>query len=295
MKNVLGELKMDSKFNKTSNWWDNIAPIEEADFDDEYINRQLRWREIDRNLDGVETILDIGGATGVFSIPLAKKGYKVTHVDISEKMIEIAKQKSNGLTNIEFVRADSSELNMFKDKEFDLVLNFDGPISFSGVKAGQVIAESCRVTRKKLLVTVSNKACMAATWLNYSIKSLNTISPAVYEMMKNGFWDRGQFEQNENLCSISTLKAFSVGEIRSELEKNMMKVIFSRSIGSLTHLYLLHLYRQLKNEQISIVMKDTIDKEGFIDLCELYDKEIMPNGPGSFRRAGIIALSEPID
>ena len=41
-------------------FWNRIAPREEVDLDDEFINRQLRWREIERNLDGVETILDIG-------------------------------------------------------------------------------------------------------------------------------------------------------------------------------------------------------------------------------------------
>lgn len=30
----------------------------------------------------------------------------------------------------------------------------------------------------------------------------------------------------------------------------------------------------------------------FIDLCEQYDEEIMPDGPGSFRRSGIIAVAE---
>ena len=55
-------------------FWDNISTKEELDKDDEYINRQLRWREIKRNLNGVKTILDIGAATGAFSIPLAKMG-----------------------------------------------------------------------------------------------------------------------------------------------------------------------------------------------------------------------------
>ena len=34
-----------------------------------------------------------------------------------------------------------------------------------------MISESCRVSRKVIL-SASNKACMSATWLNYSLKKL---------------------------------------------------------------------------------------------------------------------------
>jgi 2-polyprenyl-3-methyl-5-hydroxy-6-metoxy-1,4-benzoquinol methylase len=39
-------------------------------------------------------ILDAGGGTGNFAIPLAEKGYDVTLVDISPKSLEIANQKA---------------------------------------------------------------------------------------------------------------------------------------------------------------------------------------------------------
>lgn len=167
-------------------WWNSIVDIEENDLDDEMINRLLRWKEIRRNLKGVNTILDIGGATGAFSIPLAKEGFEVTYVDISPSMLEVAREKARGLSNIKFVEADASNLHMFQDNQFDLVLNMDGAISFSGENAGKVISESCRVTKNKIIVIVSNKACMIATWINYSLKSFNSFTPAVYEMFKNG-------------------------------------------------------------------------------------------------------------
>lgn len=274
-------------------WWDKMSAKEEVDIDDELINRQLRWREIERNLYGVETILDIGAATGAFSIALAQKGYKVTHLDISSKMIAVAKEKAAGLDNIAFVQADAKDLTMFKDREFDLVLNLDGAISFSGKDASKVISESCRVTGKRLLVTTSNKACMAVTWLNYSMNLFDVITPSVYEMMEKGYWDNSQFETNkaiaQNYFNIESFKAFSPEELRDELENCSMKVKFSRSIGSLTHLYLLHLYRQKPDSMQSPNLRLT---EDFIDMCEKYDIEVMPNGPGSFRRAGVIALAE---
>ncbi|SDG39228.1 hypothetical protein SAMN04488542_1401 [Fontibacillus panacisegetis] len=39
-------------------WWNSIVDIEENDLDDEMIHRLLRWKEIRRNLKGVNTILD---------------------------------------------------------------------------------------------------------------------------------------------------------------------------------------------------------------------------------------------
>ena len=34
------------------------------------------------------------------------------------------------------------------------------------------------------------------------------------------------------------------------------------------------------------------DLEGFIDLCDDFDKNNMPDGMGSFRRAGLFAIAE---
>jgi len=287
---------LDERLKEISSWWDRISAVEEVDYDDEYVNRQLRWREIIRNLEGVKTILDVGGATGAFSIPLAKVGFKVTHVDISDKMLEVAKKKAEqlGINNITFIKGDASNLKMFKDGEFDLVLNQDGPISFSGVNASKVIKESCRIAAKKLIVSVSNKACMTATWLNYSMETLKDISPSVVEMMNNGMWEMDKYKDGEELCSIGELKAFSCDELKEELENNRMKVNSVRSIGSLTQMYLIHLYRQHTANEVKKIMGKLSKKHEFIELCERYDKEVMPNGPGSFRRAGIMAVCEKI-
>lgn len=270
-------------------WWNDISDVEEQDIDDELINRLLRWKEIRRNLEGVTTILDIGGATGAFSIPLAKEGFEVTHVDISPSMLEIAREKAKGINNINFVEANACNLDMFLDAQFDLVLNMDGAISFSGDNASKVIGESCRVAKKKLIITVSNKSCMIATWINYSLRSTGKLTSAVYEMLENGYWNKQQFPENENIsCSIPMFKAYTPKEVEEELCANGMKVIANRSLGSLSHLYLMH----LRHSDLRINDIDGDILNHFIDICDTYDIEIMPNGPGSFRRSGIIAVAE---
>src|ERR1700733_5365955 len=135
----------ETDFTRERQWWDAKAPKEERDLADESINRALRWREIERHLEGVRTILDVGGATGVFSVPLAKRGFHLTHLDLSPEMLTIAREKAKGKANIDFVEGKASDLSRFPDRSFDLVLNLDGAISFSGSQALKAIQESCRV------------------------------------------------------------------------------------------------------------------------------------------------------
>lgn len=272
-------------------FWDEMAHTEEVDYDDEMINRLLRFKAIQNHLPGVRKILDVGAATGAFSVPLARMGFDVIHLDLSDEMITIAKDKAADLTNIRFVKQDAACLEMFEDNEFDLVLCFDGAISFSGHKAGNVISEICRVG-KKVMLSVSSKSCMTATWLNYCLTKLNRIHPSVKDMMETGYFSKDDYDDAEELTSISELKAYDVDELRDVLHKNGMNVLECHSIGSLTHLYLLHLYRQNTAEGVYDKINAISTDKDFIEICDYYDKFVMPNGMGSFRRAGIFAVAE---
>ena len=146
-------------------FWDEMSKTEEVDYDDEMINRLLRLKAIQSHLSGVHKILDVGAATGAYSIPLARMGFDVVHLDLSDEMIKAAKDKAIGLTNIQFIKHNACCLDVFENNEFDLVLCFDGAISFSGSKAEDVIAEICRVG-KKVMLSVSSKSCMTFTRQN---------------------------------------------------------------------------------------------------------------------------------
>jgi len=69
-------------------------PSEEARreqlFLDDVIHKAHLEREIGARLEGVETALDVGAGTGRFSLWLAARGVRVTHVDVSAGMIERA-------------------------------------------------------------------------------------------------------------------------------------------------------------------------------------------------------------
>ena len=81
--------------------------------------------------DGSEvSILDLGGGAGVYSFPLAKKGYKVTLADLSETLLEQArKQKEEDKVEnlISCDQVNATDLSCYKDNSFDVGLLF-GPL-----------------------------------------------------------------------------------------------------------------------------------------------------------------------
>ncbi len=68
-------------------------------------------------------ILDVGCGTGVITLLLAKMGHDVTGVDISERMLERARDKAKSLAiPVKFEFGDAEDLP-FKDEIFDVVIN----------------------------------------------------------------------------------------------------------------------------------------------------------------------------
>ena len=278
-------------FQREREWWDAKAPYEERDKIDEAVNRSLRWREIEKHLKGIRTILEVGGGTGTFSIPLAHRGFMVTHIDLSPAMLSIARSKAQDLQNIHFVEGNAVDLSEYGDSSFDMVLNMDGAISFCGPEAEFAISESCRVSGKKLIISVSHRVCMIPVWLSARLKDLGRIVPAVHEMMDHGEWYQEQFPENPELAKGMTqdymgpFKAFLPGELSDLLLRCGMRVLRIGGIGSLANF--------VGQETVERAAKDEHLFQEFLDLCERFDAEILPDGPGTRNRAGLIAVAEP--
>ena len=95
----------------------------EETFIDDIIQKNHIEKELLSRLDGIKTVFDGGAGCGRFSILLAKHGCEVTHFDISQPMIDKARElaeKEGVLDKITFVKGALEDLCGFKDNMFDM-------------------------------------------------------------------------------------------------------------------------------------------------------------------------------
>ena len=86
----------------------------EETFIDDINQKSHIEKELLSHLDGVETVFDGGAGCSRFSILLAKHGCRVTHFDISQPMINKARElaeKESVLEGISFVKGALSSLS----------------------------------------------------------------------------------------------------------------------------------------------------------------------------------------
>ncbi len=124
IREIWKESKTDRK--ASVEWWDSMA----ADFSKHQLptaENSMTMRIIDREdmLSDKCEILDVGCGSGRYSVALAKRGARVSGVDISPKMIGFAKAAAEGLADVSFSVDDWHTLDLDEkgwNKKFDLVL-----------------------------------------------------------------------------------------------------------------------------------------------------------------------------
>src|SRR4051794_38434863 len=66
-------------------------------------------------------ILDVGCGTGRHSVELAKRGFKVTGLDLSEGMLKVARRRAEEAgVEVEFVQRDATDFSF--DRSFDAAI-----------------------------------------------------------------------------------------------------------------------------------------------------------------------------
>ena len=132
----------------------------EATYMDDIIQKDHIQRKLLENLNGIRTVFDGGAGSGRFSILLAKQGCRVTHFDISQPMIDKACElaaKEGVLERITFVKGALEDLSAYRDREFDLVISFDAPVSYTYPNQNKVIGELVRIAGKRIMISVSSR------------------------------------------------------------------------------------------------------------------------------------------
>jgi hypothetical protein len=82
---------------------------------------------------------------------------------------------------------------------------------------------------------------------------------------------------------LGALKAFLPGELAAILDNAGMQILRCGGLGSLAGL--------CSQETLVSVSNDQGLLESFLSLCERFDAEILPSGPGTRHRAGLIAVA----
>ena len=103
-----------------------------------------------------DKILELGAGTGAYSVYLAKKGYKVDSVEISEHNLEMLRINTEKLPNVTVREGDAVELGMYTDDLFDMTLSL-GPMFhiFNEKDMKKAIHEAVRVTKPGGLIIFS--------------------------------------------------------------------------------------------------------------------------------------------
>lgn len=276
----------------------------EQTFIDDIVQKSHIEKEILSHLDGIETAFDGGAGCGRFSILLAKQGIKVTHFDISEPMIDKAKElaeKAGVIDNMTFVKGALEDLSAYADKSFDLVMSFDAPISYTYPNQEKVIGELVRIAGKRIMISVSSRlgslpylanpiqknqfildANSKDSWVQWCLQSR--------EQMIEGFsFDK---EKLMKACESGlmgdveeTKEAYDRGEtpwvityhfmpdeLENILKRYGIKDIEMAGPGAFA--------RTIPNEILVKIMNDPEQKEEFLRFCHIYDSSPYVCGMG---------------
>ena len=275
----------------------------EATYIDDIIQKDHIQRKLLENLDGIDSVFDGGAGSGRFSILLAKQGCHVTHFDISQPMIDKARElamKEGVIDRITFVKGALEDLSAYQDKQFDLVISFDAPISYTYPNQNRVIGELVRIARKRIMISVSSRLgslpyLTNPIQKNQFILDENSDDPFVQwcianrEQMINGFSfnkmsaeklladglmggeeEIAQYEQGGAPWCITY--TFMPDELERVLSGYGVKNIRLSGPGAYG--------RTIPREILVRIMNDPKQKQDFLDFCYQYDSNPYVCGMG---------------
>lgn len=275
----------------------------EETFIDDIIQKSHLEKEILSSLDGIKTVFDGGAGCGRFSILLAKCGCEVTHYDISQPMIDKAKElaeKEGVLDKITFVKGALEDLRNFEDKLFDMVISFDAPVSYTYPNQERVIGELTRICRKRIMISVSSRLgylpyLANPIQKNQFILDKNCGDPFVKWCMDHKesaiadfsfdkdaamkLWTDGLMGGDDEIAEYENggtpwciTYTFMPDELKNILERFGVKNIKLAGPGAYA--------RTIPNELLVKIMNDPKQRADFLDFCYHYDANPFVCGMG---------------
>ncbi|MBO4415604.1 MAG: methyltransferase domain-containing protein [Lachnospiraceae bacterium] len=276
----------------------------EKTFIDDIVQKAHIERELLQSLNGIKTAFDGGAGCGRFSILLAKQGIHVTHFDISQPMIDKAKEiaEREGVSDrITFVKGVLEDLSAYADRSFDLVMSFDSPISYTYPHQEKVIGELVRIADKRIMISVSSRLGSLSylanpiqknqfildkssndPWVQWCLSSRDRMVEGfsfdkeklirAYEtgLLEDADEVKKAYDRGETPWCISY--QFMPDELEGILKKFGVKNISMAGPGAYA--------RTIPNEILVKIMNDPCQKAAFLDFCHLYDSNPYVCGMG---------------
>ena len=273
-----------------SDFWDSKADREanrEQDNPRKQVHTDLLWRLINKALDEECTsILDAGGGTGRFSIPLAKRGYDIVHLDISHKMLDIASENaSDAGVELDFIKGDITDLSIYPDKSFDTVLCLDSPLSFCFPKQSTAVMELTRVCRKTLVLCVlSRLGVILEGGIIFDLKYFGKPNTVL------DVFESGNLVVTQELLKLQNLApswhAFTVDELEEYMNDCGFEIKTIIAPGALS--------TAIPVEMLTELLKRPDDYKELLDFEEQFDSQKEVLGLGFSGAGGLALVAERI-
>lgn len=251
------------------------------------VHTALVWRTIERYLAGVETVLDAGAGPGRFSLPLARLGLKVTHLDLAPRMVARAAERAarEGL-QLDFAVGSVEDLP-WRDRRFDLVLCLDAPASYAS-SSRQALRELARVTGRWLIVSAVNRLGQLPVGIKIESRLRTDLS------FTRSFLATGDWQPPPRLARIPFIRrflfpplhAFTPEELQEELRACGLEVLEMAATGTLARL--------VGERAIKRLWKKPAVREEFLALCEALERQPIFWGVGAEGAAGLLAVCRPL-
>jgi len=106
-------------------FYDSNPDKEHGRLEEHQLEYGLTWRYLHEYLPTQGAVLEVGAATGRYTVELARRGYRVTAVDLSAALIERCRKNltDEGLeSRVQLVVADARNLGAVEEGQFDAVL-----------------------------------------------------------------------------------------------------------------------------------------------------------------------------
>ena len=281
-----------------------LEAAREQTFIDDIVQKSHIEKELLQSLDGIETAFDGGAGSGRFSILLAKHGVKVTHFDISQPMIDKAREiaeREGVIDNITFVKGELEDLSAYADKSFDLVMSFDAPISYTYPNQEKVIGELVRICRKRILISVSSRLGSLPYLANPLQKNQFILDKdSKDEWVQWCISAREQMIEGFSFNKENVLKAYGTGFLgdieeaktaydRGEapwcityhfMPKELEDILKGFGVKNITLAGPGAYARTIPNEILVKIMNDPKQREDFLEVCHMYDSNPYVCGMG---------------